>query len=184
MNIKKAFTKLAYISAGRDCDSYMSLNEMRMILESLDEPPESIGEISSRFYNENRQLKIDLDLANADIETFNKEIERLKEVITALKKMPSGLHMFQKLQDERDKLYGEISIANGLVKNLEEQNKQYLDRLHWAEVGRTFNKHFACRFCGGTGIEKPLSEIKIYGKTMKQIADILDFAEQHGYKEK
>ena len=119
MNIKKAFTKLAYISAGRDCDSYMSLNEMRMILEALDEPPESIGEISSRFYNENRQLKIDLDLANADIETFNKEIERLKEVITALQKIPSGLHMFQKLQDERDKLYGEISIANGLVKNLE-----------------------------------------------------------------
>lgn len=91
---------------------------------------------------------------------------------------------------ENQKFREDLCIANSLIKNLEEQ----LER-NYSIIGRHLNRsstsnnkkitpfnHLTCKFCDGTGIEKPLSEIKIYGKTIKQIAQLCDFAEEHGYK--
>ena len=47
------------------------------------------------------------------------------------------------------------------------------------------NKKMDCQFCDGTGkydYEK-MKNMTVYGKSLKQIAEMLDYAYQHGYKE-
>lgn len=40
-----------------------------------------------------------------------------------------------------------------------------------------------CKFCGGSGKHDYEKNIYIYGKSLKQLAIIIDYAIQHGYKE-
>ena len=171
MNIKKAIEKADQIRKlyKPECDwVFMSIID---ILEALDEPIQTSeyvhtdicecsmchnNRMSNRFYNENKQLKADLAIANGLVKNLEEKIKKLESML--------------RVEGMRNEL------KDGEIIHL----KQKLDFKEWIKP----SVHFDCKFCNGTGIEKPLSEIRIYGKTMKQIADLCDFAEQHGYKEK
>lgn len=41
-----------------------------------------------------------------------------------------------------------------------------------------------CRFCKGSGFEKKDNIIYVYGRDLKNISEIIEYAYQHGYEDK
>ena len=85
MNIKYAIGRLLGVKdsmVNKGWEDTVTFKELKYILEGLDEPTEDCTkEIYSRFYNENRQLKTDLAIANGLVKNLEEIIKRKDNVI-------------------------------------------------------------------------------------------------------